>query len=90
MTAEIAPGVWQVPTTRRARDNAYLVAGDDGLTLVDVGWAAAPKVLLAAFAELGRTPRNLRRIVLTHAHPDQRDRRGQSAKRAWLSERLAA
>ena len=70
MTGEIAPGVWQVPTTRGARDNAFLVAGDDGLTLVDVGWAGAPKVLLAAFTELGHTPRDLRRIVITHAHPD--------------------
>jgi len=28
MTGQIAPGVWQVPTTRRARDNVFLVAGD--------------------------------------------------------------
>jgi glyoxylase-like metal-dependent hydrolase (beta-lactamase superfamily II) len=70
MTSQIAPGVWRVPTTRQARDNAFLVAGDDGLTLVDVGWAGAPKVLLAAFAELGCALRDLHRIVITHAHPD--------------------
>ena len=64
----LAPGVTHLPTS--TRDNAFLVAGDDGLTLVDVGWAGAPAVLLAALAELGRRPGDIKRIVLTHAHPD--------------------
>ncbi|GAA1391553.1 MBL fold metallo-hydrolase [Pseudonocardia kongjuensis] len=66
----VAAGVWRVPTSGRARDNAFLVAGDEGLTLVDVGWASAPGVIAAAVAELGRELRDVRRIVLTHAHPD--------------------
>lgn len=56
-----------IPTSKR--DNAFLVDGDDGLTLVDVGWARAPDVLLGALAELGRKPGDIKRIVLTHAHP---------------------
>jgi len=61
-------GVTHVATTKR--DNAFLIDGDDGLTLIDVGWAKAPAVLLDAVAELGRKPSDIKRIVLTHAHPD--------------------
>jgi glyoxylase-like metal-dependent hydrolase (beta-lactamase superfamily II) len=66
----IADGVLRIPTSRGDRDNAFLVTGDDGLTLVDVGWAGAPKVLLGALAEQGHALTDLKRIVLTHAHPD--------------------
>ncbi|MEV5880037.1 MBL fold metallo-hydrolase [Streptomyces sp. NPDC052101] len=65
---DLANGVTCIPTTRQ--ENAYLVAGDDGFTLIDVGWAKAPGVLLKAVAELGRKPSDIRRLVLTHAHPD--------------------
>ncbi|MFC8247362.1 MBL fold metallo-hydrolase [Streptomyces chartreusis] len=64
----LAPGVIQIATTRR--DNAFLVEGDDGYTLIDVGWASAPTTLLATLADLGRKPTDIRRIVITHAHPD--------------------
>jgi glyoxylase-like metal-dependent hydrolase (beta-lactamase superfamily II) len=64
----LAPGIQIVATTKR--DNAFLVDGEDGLTLVDVGWAGAPTALLAAVAERGLVPTDIKRIVLTHAHPD--------------------
>ncbi|GHE05096.1 MBL fold metallo-hydrolase [Streptomyces alanosinicus] len=65
---QLAPGIARIAAT--GRNNAFLVDGDDGFTLVDVGWAKAPSVLLDAVVELGRTPSDIRRIVLTHAHPD--------------------
>ncbi|MEG8275297.1 MBL fold metallo-hydrolase [Streptomyces sp. AHA2] len=68
MHQQIAPGITQIATTKR--DNAFLVEGDDGFTLVDVGWAKAPAALLKAVADLGRKPSDIRRVVLTHAHPD--------------------
>jgi glyoxylase-like metal-dependent hydrolase (beta-lactamase superfamily II) len=68
MSTEIAPGVRRVATTRR--DNAFLLDGDDGCTLVDVGWASAPARIEAALAEHRRRLSDIRRIVLTHAHPD--------------------
>lgn len=68
MHRSLAPGVTRIATSRR--DNAFLVDGDDGLTLVDVGWAGAPDMLLNAVAELGRKPADIRRVVITHAHPD--------------------
>ncbi|MCW2901176.1 MAG: hypothetical protein JWO67_3441, partial [Streptosporangiaceae bacterium] len=64
----LAPGVQRVATTKR--DNAFLIDGDDGLTLVDVGWASAPAALLGAVAERGLKPTDIKRILLTHAHPD--------------------
>jgi glyoxylase-like metal-dependent hydrolase (beta-lactamase superfamily II) len=66
----LAKGTWRVPISRGDRDNVFIVSGDDGLTLVDAGWARSPKIVLAAVTELGYQPRDLRRIVITHAHPD--------------------
>jgi glyoxylase-like metal-dependent hydrolase (beta-lactamase superfamily II) len=68
MSSTLALGIQSVATTKR--DNAFLVDGDDGLTLVDVGWASAPKALLQVVAERGLKPSDIKRIVLTHAHPD--------------------
>ncbi|WP_327287744.1 MBL fold metallo-hydrolase [Streptomyces sp. NBC_01198] len=64
----LAPGVIQIATSKS--NNAFLVEGDDGLTLVDVGSTKAVDPLLRTIAELGRDPGDLNRIVLTHAHPD--------------------
>ena len=68
MHSQLALGVTLIATS--TRDNAFLIDGDDGFTLVDVGWAGAPASLLSAVADLGRKPADIRRIVLTHAHPD--------------------
>jgi glyoxylase-like metal-dependent hydrolase (beta-lactamase superfamily II) len=67
---QLATGIWRVPTSPADRDNAYLVDGDDGITLVDVGWASAPDRLLKALAQQGRGTGDVKRIVITHAHPD--------------------
>ncbi|MGD0556126.1 MAG: MBL fold metallo-hydrolase [Streptosporangiaceae bacterium] len=92
----IAPGVTHIPTSKT--DNAFLIEGDDGLTLVDVGRSKAVDLLLQTIAELGRTPAELHRIVLTHAHPDHvqgapalREHTGariliHAADAAWLSD----
>ncbi|MEV0038528.1 MBL fold metallo-hydrolase [Streptomyces sp. NPDC050804] len=68
MHSQLAPGVTQIATSNR--DNAFLIDGDDGLTLVDVGWSKAPEALLNTLAALGRKPSDIRRVILTHAHPD--------------------
>jgi glyoxylase-like metal-dependent hydrolase (beta-lactamase superfamily II) len=47
--------------------NAYLVAEDDGLTLIDASLPTAAKGILKAAERLGA---QIRRIVLTHAHLD--------------------
>lgn len=49
---------------------AYLWADDDGLTLIDTGVAGSAKVIEAAVHGLGYDRRDIRRIVVTHAHDD--------------------
>lgn len=47
--------------------NEYLVAEQDGLTLIDTGLAGTHRLILARAAALGMP---IRRIALTHAHRD--------------------
>jgi glyoxylase-like metal-dependent hydrolase (beta-lactamase superfamily II) len=68
MTEQLAPGITVIPTSRGI--NVFLVEGAGGLILIDAGWAAAPAEIAAALAERGRSLIDIRRIVLTHAHPD--------------------
>ena len=69
--ALLAPGLWRIPTTPYDLINSFLLEESDGsLTLVDAGLRRADKRLVAAFAELGKDPHDVRRIVLTHAHND--------------------
>jgi glyoxylase-like metal-dependent hydrolase (beta-lactamase superfamily II) len=49
--------------------NEYLVAEDDGLTLIDTGLAGTHRLILARAAALGMP---IVRIALTHAHRDHR------------------
>jgi glyoxylase-like metal-dependent hydrolase (beta-lactamase superfamily II) len=52
--------------------NCYLLRDDDGWTIVDSGLNSpdGQAAWQAAFAELGVEPRTIRRVVLTHYHPD--------------------
>src|SRR3954471_14469263 len=56
--------------------NVYAILGDDGVTLVDSGWAdeTSETVLVEALNRLGCTPGDVRRIVVTHAHWDHYSR----------------
>lgn len=50
--------------------NVYLLDGLHGLTLIDTGFPGKADAILAALAERGRAPGDLKHIVLTHAHID--------------------
>lgn len=50
--------------------NVYLVEDDAGVTLVDTGLPATFRRITAALRELGRTPAEVRAVLLTHAHFD--------------------
>lgn len=68
---EVVPGVWRIPTAPRDFINSYAFVDDDGsVTLVDTGVKRAPKRIVAALATMGKHPRDVQRIVLTHVHPD--------------------
>ena len=53
--------------TRFGMINCFLVREADGFTLVDTGLRGSSGAILRAAADLGAS---IRRIVLTHAHPD--------------------
>lgn len=72
----ITDRMWRVPLPLPLPDlkevNAYVIAGDDGVTLVDPGWASpeSEALLVTALDSLGYTPSAIRRILVTHGHWD--------------------
>lgn len=50
--------------------NIYLLETNDGLMLLDTGFAGSAKKIMSAIQEIGRTPADVRNILLTHCHPD--------------------
>jgi glyoxylase-like metal-dependent hydrolase (beta-lactamase superfamily II) len=64
----VAPGIAHLSTSKTS--NTFLVDGDDGLTLVDAGTTNGIGVLLRSVTDTGFAPSDIKRIVLTHAHPD--------------------
>lgn len=49
--------------------NTYLIV-DDGVTLVDTGLRGNVPRIYASLGHIGRSPADIRRIVITHAHLD--------------------
>lgn len=65
---KVAAGVWRAGTRYV---NWYVVdGGSDGLTLVDTGLPSYAAQVPPVLAQLGRTPADLRAVVLTHGHVD--------------------
>ena len=50
--------------------NAYLIETSQGILLIDAGPRFAPKRILQAITALGRTPQDLKMILITHADVD--------------------
>lgn len=75
-TFAVAPGVHRVPLplpmdALRAV-NVYVIEDDDGLVLIDGGWALSESraTLSAALASLGCRLSDIRRFLVTHLHRD--------------------
>ncbi|PWT99294.1 MAG: hypothetical protein C5B53_05595 [Candidatus Melainabacteria bacterium] len=64
---QVQPGLWQIVFHFPASTNCWLWKENDGLTLVDAGFPWSAKAILAAIECAGEP---LKRIVITHAHPD--------------------
>ncbi|MFG1779427.1 MBL fold metallo-hydrolase [Micromonospora sp. NPDC049051] len=75
-TYEVAPGVHRVPlplpNDGLRAVNVYVLRDDDGLVLVDSGWARteARSALEAALKELDCSLADVRRFLVTHVHRD--------------------
>ena len=50
--------------------NAFLVEGDDGLALIDAGFARKEAAVFETIRGLSRSPRELKHLIFTHGHPD--------------------
>lgn len=50
--------------------NVYIIVEPDGLTIVDAGMPGAEKRVFDAVRMIGREPRDVRHILLTHQHVD--------------------
>src|SRR5215208_1952213 len=66
-TEEVVPGLHRIDL---GPVNAYVLDTGAGPVLVDTGFAGDELRILGALAELAVGPRELRAIVVTHAHPD--------------------
>ena len=76
MPTEVAPGIYQlkvpIPDNPLGWVLPYLVPGDDGYTLIDCGWDT-PEAFAALedqLHELKLTFDDIRRLLVTHVHPD--------------------
>ena len=66
----LAADVYRIPTLGDFI-NSYAFVDDDGsVTLVDCGLKRAPAKIVSALESIGKHPRDVQRIVLTHAHFD--------------------
>jgi glyoxylase-like metal-dependent hydrolase (beta-lactamase superfamily II) len=64
----ILPGVFRL--TGLVVGNVYLIEDPDGLTLIDASIAPSAGAILRQVARWGHPRSVLRRILITHAHPD--------------------
>jgi glyoxylase-like metal-dependent hydrolase (beta-lactamase superfamily II) len=53
--------------------NAFLIEGDDGLTLIDAGFPGKEAAAFGAIRGLGRSPDQLKHPIFSHGHPDHID-----------------
>ena len=65
---EVRPGIHQIPGLRWS--NAYLLVEEERLTLVDAGLPGSGHKIFHYIRSIGRNPRELQQVLLTHGHPD--------------------
>jgi glyoxylase-like metal-dependent hydrolase (beta-lactamase superfamily II) len=64
---QIANGVFLVPEVAA---NSYVIEDPDGLILIDAGLPRSQNKILRFISSLGRTPHEIKRILLTHSDWD--------------------
>ncbi len=65
---EVVPGIYSLWQQKGAYVHAYLIDAPEGLFLIDTLFDNDAGRILALLKQLGRTPADLRGIILTHAH----------------------
>lgn len=64
---EIAPGIHHIQKARGT--NVYLLVDQD-LTLIDTGYPGNGRIVVEYIEGLGRHAEELKRVLITHSHPD--------------------
>ncbi|HET6846541.1 MAG TPA: MBL fold metallo-hydrolase [Anaerolineales bacterium] len=64
---QIIENVYRVP---EVTCNTYMIVEPDGLTIIDAGLPGSTSKTLAFISSLGKTPRDLKRILITHSDWD--------------------
>lgn len=64
---QVQPELWQIEFHHPVSTNCWLVGEPDGLTLIDAAHPWSANLIVGAIELIGRP---LRRIVVTHGHPD--------------------
>ena len=64
----IVDGLYSMGQEQGGHVHAFLLDDGTGLTLIDTMYDDDARVVLAELARIGRTPADLRHIILTHAH----------------------
>ena len=65
---EVAPGIYSLGNKQGGRVHAYLLDDGQGITVVDTLMAADARLILAELARIGRTPADIKHLIMTHAH----------------------
>ncbi len=74
----IIPGIHRIPGASRA----FLIDGDQGITLLDTGLPKRHGAIADTLAGIGRSWEDLRAIVLTHAHSDHTGSAAEAKRRS--------
>ena len=65
---QLAPGVYSLGVAKGFETHAFLIEDGGELTLIDTLFDADARVILNQIRAIGRSPTDLKHIVLTHAH----------------------
>ena len=65
---QIAPGIHSMGQDKGGHVHAFLLDDGNGLTLIDTLYDDDGEVVLSEIARMGRTPPDVKHIILTHAH----------------------
>ena len=66
----LGAGVYRIPTAGDYINSFAFIESDGSVTLVDTGTVFASKRIVNGLDAIGKHPKDVQRIVLTHAHPD--------------------
>lgn len=65
---QVADRVWQIAVVPYV--NIFAIRDDDGVTLIDTALQGRAGAMVSKLDSLGIRPTDIRRILLTHCHPD--------------------